>query len=285
MEYLKLFRFKHWIKNILIFMPLFFAGELLNPNILFSTFLGFLSFSIMASSIYIVNDISDIDNDKNNPYKCTRPIAAGKVTILQGSIIALTSIIVSLIIVLAFINNTLNVIIAYAAYLLINIAYSVFKFKNIPIVDVFIIAFGFVLRVYFGAAIANVEISPWFYLVIIFGALYLALSKRRGEFKSLNVKKRKVLTYYSYDYLNNNMYMALTACITFYSLWCYEMINVYHGIMITIPVVLLIIFRYNLLIDKDESTGDPTEEILKDKFLLIMGGALVIYLLSIIYIT
>ena len=218
-DILKLIRVKHWIKNLLIFLPLIFSGNLLNKNYLITTILGFLSFSLAASTIYIINDIKDKDKDKLHEIKKNRPIASGKISISKAIIIAVVLFILSFIFCILATKNIWSLSYLYILiYVLINIGYSL-KLKNIPLVDITIIVIGFLLRVIFGASLLNIAISNWLYLTIISVSFYLALGKRRNEIIKAGSKSRTVLRYYTKEFLDKNMYMFLAISIVFYSLW------------------------------------------------------------------
>jgi 4-hydroxybenzoate polyprenyltransferase len=169
-------------------------------------------------------------------------------------------------------------------YLLSNVAYSR-GLKNIPIVDVTILASGYVIRVIFGAVIAGVEISVWLYLVITVGAYYLGLGKRRNE---LNNEKetRSVMLFYTHNFLDKNMYVCQALCVVFYALWSIDSITVarFHSsaFVFTIPIVLIIFLKYSLNIETD-TDGDPTSVLLKDKTLLLLCTAYIICAFCIIY--
>ena len=285
MALFKLLRIKHWIKNILIFVPCFFGIKLFDPSTIYQTLIGALSFSLMSSVIYIINDLYDYEKDRKHPYKCKRPIASGAISKNKAKVIAAITMLIS--IALLWIANSHNFLknatLVYILYFLLNILYSVFKMKNIPLFDVCILASGFVLRVFFGAFLNNIVISSWLYLVIVFGALYLGLAKRRGELKDpKTTEKRYVLKYYSFDFLNQNMYMALTISIVFYALWCAENPQ-YPGVLWSIPILATIILRYNFLVEQETSSGDPVEVISKDLPILLLGIVFVVYLFGVIY--
>ena len=186
--YLKLMRIKHYIKNLLIFLPLIFSMQFYNIDNVIKTFISFIIFSFECSIVYIINDISDKEKDKKHPTKCNRPIASGKVTIKEAC--GLISLLIILIIVTStLIKADIYIYAILLFYLVLNIFYSEFL-KNIPIVDIICLVIGFVLRIIFGASIINVEVSNWLYLTIISFSFYLALGKRRNELQSgLNARE------------------------------------------------------------------------------------------------
>jgi len=272
--YIKLIRLKHYIKNILLFVPVFFAGAL-NKNSIKETIIGFFAFSFMASTIYIINDIKDVKNDKNHPTKKNRPIASGKVSILKAVLIAILMFILSLV----FNYFTKARYISYSILMLyfsFNLFYS-FGLKHKPIVDIMLLSSFYVLRIYYGAAIVGVKVSDWLLLTVTFAALYLTFGKRRNEFiKSRDT--REVLKYYNQQFLDKFMYLSLTLTLVFYSLWVIEQEIKY--LSISILVLFMIFLKYSLIVE-GESDGDPTEVIFKDKSLIVLG---IIYILIVFFL-
>lgn len=284
-KYIKLIRMKHWLKNGLIFFPLFFGGELLDRKKLLITILGFLAFSFIASVIYIINDINDIENDKSHPRKCKRPLASGEITKNQAITIAIGLGLCAVFLnILACQSNWLGFILL-AIYLATNILYSK-GLKNVPIIDVLILVLGYVIRIYYGAELINVKVSNWLFLTVLFMAFFLGLGKRRNELLRQGTDNRKVLDKYTQDFLNSNMYVSLGLTIVFYSLWCSEMSDLKNNnfVMFTIPLVVSICMKYNLNIEQEDDDGDPMETLLKDKLLSMLIIIYVICMLSIFYI-
>lgn len=262
-NYIKLLRCKHWIKNLLIFVPLFFSRNISVINI-FTLLIGIFLFSLASSCIYIINDIKDIESDKLHPVKKDRPLASGVISKKNAiiTIIFIILLIFASFFFIDFVNK--NSYFCIIGYVLINIFYS-FGFKNVPILDITLLASGFVLRVFYGGMLLGIDISAWLYLTILFMSFYLGLGKRKNEIMLDDNKKiRKVLNYYSKDYLEKNMYVCLGMTLVFYALWCKEYIN--QNMMFTIPLVMIICMRYSLNIEKN-NTGDPVEVLLKDKWL------------------
>lgn len=290
MKYIKnlylLLRVKHYIKNILIFVPLIFSGELFNEKYFYSAIWGFILFSLITSVVYIINDINDYEYDKINEAKKNRPIANGSISKTNALIIAM--ILLSLFFLFAYMLYTwggvfLRAIFIPLLYLLLNIGYS-FGLKNIPIIDVAIIAIGFILRALYGGIIINVEISNWVYLTVITGSLYLGLGKRKKELYNFKgITTRKVLSGYTVNFLDKNMYMCMSLCLMFYSLACIDLktkaAQMGGRLIWTVPLVLLISLKYNLNLESKKE-GDPTNIILDDKgliLLILLYGASIIY--------
>ena len=277
MKYLKLLRVKHYIKNLLVFLPLFFNGSILNIPILLTSILGFFAFSFISSSIYILNDICDIENDKKHPVKKSRPLASGAVSLKTANILfvfcTLSAILISMSI------GKLPATLLLLLYFFLNIAYSK-GLKNQPIIDVVILSSGFVLRVYYGGLISNIEISKWLFLVIVTGSLFMGLGKRRNEIEK-NTDTRDVLKKYNYTFLNNNMYLCVALTDVFYALWTMDMGN--PKMSITIPLFIIILMRYSYNLECN-STGDPVEVILHDFVLIGIVTITILLMFLFIYI-
>ncbi len=285
-NYLKLLRIKHWLKNGLVLLPLFFGKSIFNLNKISSVLIAFIIFSFISSIVYIINDINDIEADRNHPKKKNRPLASGKVSIKNAILVLILLMILSISLIIYLYNKTTNIFIILIPllYLILNILYST-KLKHIPIIDVAILVSGFVLRVYYGGIASNIEISSWLYLMIMFGSFYLGFGKRRNEMKHNNT--RKVLKYYNKEFLDKNMYVSLGLSIISYSLWCVDpltKLNISSNyLVLTIPLVMMIFQKYSLIIEGD-SDGDPIEVILNDNLLILLIITYVIIMLFIIYI-
>ena len=288
-NYLKLIRVKHWMKNGMVFLPLFFSINLLNGNLLINSIIAFFAFSFTASIVYVINDINDIEKDKLHPIKKKRPLASGVIS-KKNAYITIAVLVILTIILMLFLYKITKIIFVFIipiAYILINILYSKWL-KHIPIIDVVVIVCGFVLRVMYGGVSISVEVSKYLYLMIIFGSFYLGFGKRRNEIIKNGDKSRKVLALYNKDFLDKNMYVALALSVVSYTLWCVDPATVQRigndYVFWTIPLLMIILQLYSLNIEGN-SHGDPTEVILADKKLLItaviyalvMGG--ILYLL------
>ena len=284
--FFRLLRVKHYIKNLLVFLPLIFSGRLLQAEPLSHTLGGFAAFCLLSSVIYIINDIQDVERDRRHPTKCRRPIAAGQVaTPLAWGIAA------GLLLAAAGLNllcggSALSWGVL-AAYLLLSLGYS-FGLKHVPVVDIAILAFGFLLRVMYGSAVTGIEISRWLYLTVMAMAFYLGLGKRRNELKQApEGQSRPVLRAYTQDFLDKNMYLCLALGIVFYSLWSVDSVTIArvgsNALVWTVPLVILICMKYNLTIE-GPSDGDPVEVLLGDKMLFCLAALLGLLMLGIIYL-
>lgn len=279
---LKLMRVKHYIKNILVFIPLVFMGGKINLNAVVNSILGFIAFCLICSCIYIVNDARDVKKDRLHPTKCNRPMASGAISVKTGIVFAVLCFIVSasLVFYLCFYHSIRTFAIFWLGlYFFINLAYS-FGLKNIPIVDIIILMSGFLIRILFGAAIANTFVSTWLYLTVMSGAFYFALGKRRNEIKKTNEtgETRKVLSAYSHEFLDKFMYVSLAMAIVFYALWAKEYPKRY--MILTVPLVVIICMQYSLDVEGD-SDGDPVEVLVKDKKLIVFC---LIYMITMAFI-
>lgn len=282
-DYFKLMRIKHYLKNFLIFLPLIFNGNLFNCSYLFKTFIGFIIFSMICSIIYIINDIRDVDNDRKHEKKKYRPIASGRVSIKSGIVLSFILLLISILLLILF-KLPIYSVLLLIIYFVINFAYS-FGIKNVPLLDIVILTSGFVIRVLFGASITNIFVSNWLYLTVMSVSFYLALGKRRGEIKNKK-HARKVLKYYTKEFLDKCMYMCLGIAIVFYSLWTVDdnIINrVGKNLVWTVPVVIIICMRYSMLIENEDNDGDPVEVIFGDRAIIILSLLYVILLLVLIY--
>lgn len=286
-EYMKLMRIKHYLKNVLIFLPLVFSGELLDIHNLTNCIVSFIIFSFTSSIIYIINDIKDIENDKKHPIKKKRPLPLGTVSKEEAIILALVLGVIAITLSIFVIGyERIIAIMLLLLYLVINVAYS-FGLKKKPIVDIVILVAGFLIRVLYGAVITDIELSNWLYLTVISGAFYMGLGKRRNEILKQGDKSREVLKCYTKDFLDKNMYVCVALCIVFYSLWCVDpttLLKTGNNLLIwTVPVIMIILMKYSLDIEGD-SYGDPVDVIVNDKILLLIVLIYALFMFGIIYI-
>lgn len=274
-KYLDLIRIKHWIKNFLIFIPMITA-KMINLSNVKSIILGFLSFSFMTSFVYIINDLRDIEKDKLHPRKKNRPLPSGKIKKSIAIIIAILMIILSIIINIFASNHIFGFSLYFLiSYFVINICYS-FGLKNVAILDIIILSAGFILRVYYGASLLNIEVSNWLFLTILNASLFLGFGKRKKEFKQ-NKESRKVLQEYSEEFLDKFQYLSLALMLVFYSLWVTNQ-NIKY-LFLTIPLIMIIFMKYSLVIEKSNE-GDPTTILYQDKILLFLCGLYGIIMLA-----
>ncbi|MGG1877264.1 decaprenyl-phosphate phosphoribosyltransferase [Paenibacillus cisolokensis] len=258
-------RLKQWTKNLLVFASAIFAGEILNPGILLNAVIAFLSFSFMASTIYIINDIVDVEKDRLHPEKCSRPIAAGTISVPLAVCVGFFIFCIALTCAL-FLNY--YVLIAVLVYFILNLSYSLYL-KHVVIVDVMIIAAGFVLRAVTGALAVGGMLTSWFILCTLGLSLFLALCKRRHELvllKNNSVSQRKVLSFYSIELIDQLMSIITAVLIMFYSMYASSENPM---MMLTIPFVLYGVFRYYYLIHMKDAGGKPEEILINDRHILL----------------
>ena len=238
----------------------------------------------VSYSIYIINDIRDVEKDRKHEVKKKRPIAAGIISIKEALIISLLLTIISVLLNLLFINN-INGLLLIILYYLLNIGYS-FGLKKIPIVDIVILVSGFVIRVLYGASITSIEISNWLYLAVMSGSFFMGFGKRRNEIMKQGNNSRKVLMYYTKEYLDKFMYVCLILSIMFYSLWSVDSLTTQRFgdyMVYTIPMVLVIFMKYCLDIEGD-SYGDPVDVVTSDKVLMVLILIFAIIMFLIMYV-
>lgn len=275
-DYIKLLRVKHYIKNFLIFLPLFFGGQLFDADKIIRSVLGFLAFCLVSSAVYILNDYKDIEKDRNHPTKKNRPLASGRIKPTVALIIMV--VLIALAVIISIYLNSIAADICLLLYLVLNIAYSM-GLKKVPIIDIAILASGFVIRVFYGGFITDIAISHWLYLVITTGSLYMGLGKRKNELIA-QTDTRDVLKHYNKSFLDKNMYVCLALTNVFYALWTIELPN--DKISWTIPLFIIILMRYSLDIEGD-SDGDPVEVILHDKVILALGFGYAVCIFVLLY--
>ena len=258
-----LFRVNHYIKNLLVFTPLLFTSGLSDLSKLVLSFKAFIIFSLIASVIYVINDLFDIKFDKKHPQKRKlKPLASGKISI---SFAYFSIAILSIISIFILLNNK-NLINVFLIYIIMNVFYSFFL-KFIPILDIFILSFNYILRVYAGSVIIDVPLSNWMAITIFAGAIFISALKRRQEIIIHGTSSRPVLKKYSINYLNKIADYSAILSIVFY---CLYVISVNEKLVITIPLVLFGILRYSYLSESKNFSDSPIDEIIKDKQNLIL---------------
>lgn len=284
-DYIKLIRVKHWLKNFLIFIPLMFSTQILVVNKLLLTLIGFISFCFISSTVYIINDLNDVKKDRKHPIKKKRPIASGAVSKKEAIVIAGILFLISVLLNI-FVIKELVCLIFILLYLLLNICYSR-GLKNVAIVDVVILVSGFVIRVVYGAFINGIIISNWLYLTVMAGSFFMGFGKRRNEAIKQGSKSRKVLKYYTKEYLDKFMYICLILAIVFYSLWSIDVETIdrigNNYMIYTIPFLLVIVMRYCLHMEGD-SFGEPIDIITSDKVLISLISVFVFSMFLIVYV-
>ena len=254
---IRLMRPKQWVKNGFVLTPLMFSGAFLNAGAVGHALLAMLLFCAAASATYIINDMHDIEYDRRHPQKSkTRPLAAGVVSIPAALI--LLACLYAVLVWGGFVAP--KVVAVIVAYLVLNLAYT-FVLKYLPVVDIFTIAIGFVLRVYAGAMALDVPLSSWMFITTLCLALYLAAVKRRQEIGQCGTEGRKVLEKYSVALVGRYAEMSATGALLFYSMF---VMSAKPGLVITIPLVLFGLFRYWFLVEAMDGGESPTDALLAD---------------------
>ncbi|MBI6874977.1 decaprenyl-phosphate phosphoribosyltransferase [Clostridium aciditolerans] len=279
----QLMRPKQWIKNFFVFAAIIFSGKFFNENILYLNIITFILFCLTSSSIYVLNDIVDIEKDRCHPDKKRRPLPSGRVSLKTAVILDI--IIVLFVTYFSYKMLSIKILSILAIYMVINVFYS-FKLKNVVIIDVMIITFGFVLRVESGSLATGVQVSPWLFLCTILLALFLALNKRRSEIITLKDRSgshRKILEEYSVEMLDKMLIIVTPSILMAYCLYTFSSVQS-KTMIFTIPFVLYGIFRYEYLVDKKNVGGKPEDVFGKDIPFLINIILWVISVLTIIYL-
>jgi 4-hydroxybenzoate polyprenyltransferase len=264
----RLMRPRQWTKNLLLFAALIFANKFFDANSILLACLGFVAFCLASSSAYIINDLLDADRDRRHPVKRNRPIAAGEVS--TGRAAALACVLTVAALGIAF-RIAPGFGIATAIYLASTHFYSLIG-KNVVILDVLMIAFGFVIRAIAGALAINVPISDWFILCTAFLALFLAVSKRKAELVALKEDAesvRPVLAHYTETSLNTFTAVTMSAAMISYGLYVLDFQRAHAAdsrlLMLTFPVVIFGIFRYHHLTETTDMGDKPEEVLLRDR--------------------
>jgi len=262
---IKLLRPKHWLKNLLIFFPPFLGGVLSQPVLLLQGLAPFVCFCFASSAIYVFNDIQDIEKDKHHPLKKNRPLASGKMSTSAAYFLCFCLLIIA---ILLGYRISLNFFYLLLSYIVLFVIYSL-KLKEIALVDVFIIASGFILRIYAGGIAFQVWISEWLFLCVFLLAIFLSIGKRYSEKKELAAhaaKHRQALLDYPRGFLEGALYMSGSAVLVAYSLYIVGRPNM----IFTVPLCWFGIFRYIFMI-KEGKSGDPIVALLKDRALLTVS--------------
>lgn len=273
-HYIKLVRPKDWAKNAFLFIPLFFAGQLFDFSRIEHLIAGFFAFSFVASTVYIINDYRDMEDDRKHPVKSKRPLAAGLVT--PGAAIAIAVVLFISGFVLAYFTDAhYRFIAVLACYFFINLLYSL-GLKNISVLDILMIAAGFVLRVKGGGYIAQVEVSPWLTLMVLLLSLFMAIGKRRDDIVlklQTGTDMRKSIKGYNLEFLNTMLGLFSAIIIVTYIMYTlsprtFEKLQNYH-LYYTAVFVIAGLMRYLQIILVQNEAGSPTEILYKDRFLQV----------------
>ncbi len=283
---IKTMRPKQWPKNAFLFAALVFDRQLFTLESFLITLLAFILFCLTSSLVYIINDLADIEKDQQHPRKRERPLASGK---LSKKTAITTAVVLSLLVFPAAFILDLGLGLILFGYLILMLAYS-FYLKNLPLIDVMIIAAGFVLRVAAGLVIIETErFSPWLFVTTTFLALFIALGKRRTEIhllESAAESHRRVLSGYSLDLLDQMLTVVLSVTLMTYCLYTFsaEILPGNHSMMLTIPFVIYGLFRYLYLVRVKNIGGAPEEVVLTDHPMQAAVGLWALTVIAILYL-
>jgi decaprenyl-phosphate phosphoribosyltransferase len=282
----KLIRVRQWVKNLFIFVPVFFSGALFNINLLPVIALGAFSFCLVASGIYIINDFQDRHIDKLHPKKKFRPIATGEVNAVTAWILIIlfagSGLFIAAQLPAAFFYLTL-------LYFLINLGYS-YGLKNVPIIDLFIVASGFLIRVYAGGVLAGVEITHWLSLMVLLLSLFLIVAKRRDDLvlqSKTGEVIRKSSQSYNLEFINSCLTLVSAVMVVAYIMYTVspEVTERFNSDYLFITTIFVIagVMRYLQITFVEKRSGSPTTVLFKDKFILFTMISWVISFYIIIY--
>lgn len=286
--WVRLLRVKQWLKNGLVFAPLLFSQKLTDPDSFMLAIAGFVAFCIVASGIYIINDLKDAPSDLKHPVKKYRPIANGDISKTQALLIAISMLVLGAI-VSASINFGFMLVLMF--YAIVTLTYT-FYFKRVVMLDVIMISVGFVLRAIGGAVAIGVVVSNWLLVTTFYLALFMVLGKRRNELLLLGDgagKHRKILGEYSQTLLDQLMMIAVSASLVSYSLYTLSPTTIAHfgseNLIFTLPFVIYGLFRYLYLVYKKDSGGDPGATLYTDLPLIVDIVLWAMSVIAIIYLT
>lgn len=280
-EYFKLIRVQQWYKNLLIFLPIVFVGELTQINLLWLCFLGFISLSLVSSANYIINDIIDLKKDRFHPEKKNRPIASKRVSVAEGVVLAI--ILLCLSILLAY-KLSFYFLLCIIALLVLTFLYTVYL-KNEVFMDILLISINFVIRAVAGTFIINVSISPWLILCTFFLSVFLSVGKRHADVSFLGKegeKYKQVLKFYSKELTNSLLIIATTLLVTSYAF--YSFFSEHRYILFTLPFALYVIFRYLQLIYSNSPIARHPEHVFKDLRMMLGVAGWTILIVIFIYV-
>jgi prenyltransferase, ubiA family len=289
-NYMKILRPKQWMKNFFVMLPLFFGGELFNGKALLAGAITFLAYSFAASSIYCFNDIHDVDDDRRHPVKRLRPIASGAVSISVAYVLMFICFALSMLSMFFLPDYALQTGGILLLYWLLNLAYCA-RLKQYAIIDVCIVAFGFVLRLFAGGFATHIPLSKWIVLMTFLITLFMSFAKRRDDvirMERTGEAPRRNTIRYNLTFINQAI--TITASVT---LVCYIMYTVSPEVIqnfqtdylyLTTIFVLVGLLRYIQLTVVDQKSGDPTKVLLKDRFTQLVVVAWLLTFLLIIYV-
>jgi decaprenyl-phosphate phosphoribosyltransferase len=281
---LKTMRPRQWVKNVLVFAAPFVGGGIFSGNVWLDCVIAFAAFSLAASGVYLVNDALDVEADRAHPTKCRRPIAAGIVPVTLAYVVA--AVLFAGAIALGLLADW-RLLVVLAVYVAVQLAYCLWL-KHQPVIDICIVASGFLLRAIAGGVATGIALSQWFLLVAGFGSLFMVAGKRYAEMmlaERTGAKIRKSLESYSASYLRYIWSLSATVMIMTYSLWAFEIRETHHNSVwsvISIVPFVIAVLRYSVDVDRG-SGGEPEEIALGDRVLQVLALAWVAMLTLAVY--
>lgn len=287
---IRLIRPHQWVKNLVVLLPVFFGGALLHIESVYAGLITALCFSFVASSIYCLNDIVDVDDDRRHPVKCHRPMASGAISIAQGYILMFSMFVLSMLSTFLLRQSQLETASVILFYWLLNIAYCL-KLKQYAIIDVCVVSFGFVLRILAGGYATSIHLSKWIVLMTFLLMLFLSFAKRRDDVVRMNETghaPRQNTIRYNLTFINQAITITSSVTLVCYIMYTVspETIHNFHTdyLYLTSVFVLVGLLRYIQIAVVDKRSGDPTKVMLHDRFMQFVVLAFGLAFLFIIYV-
>ena len=283
---IKTMRLRQWVKNVIVYAALVFDGKLFDPELFLKTTGIFLAFCLLSSSVYILNDLVDMEKDRQHPRKRARPLASGQ---LDPRVATVTAAVLAIVAIAGAFALSFWAGVILLVYLAQNFAYS-FWLKNIVIIDVMVLAFGFLLRVMAGVAVVQVDnFSPWLYVCVTLLALFLGFGKRRQEIVLLEEgagNHRSSLLEYNLPLLDQIIGMVVTATLVAYTFYSFDATTAlaHSRMLLTVPFVFYFLTRYLYLVHVKHLGGAPDELLLEDRPLLINSVLWAVSVVLLIYV-
>lgn len=287
---IRLIRPHQWVKNLVVLLPVFFGGALLHIESVYAGLVTALCFSFAASSIYCLNDIVDVDDDRRHPVKCHRPLASGAISIAQGYILMFSMFVLSMLSTFLLCQSQLETAFVILFYWILNIAYCL-KLKQYAIIDVCVVSFGFVLRILAGGYATSIHLSKWIVLMTFLLMLFLSFAKRRDDVVRMNETghaPRQNTIRYNLTFINQAITITSSVTLVCYIMYTVspETIHNFHTdyLYLTSVFVLVGLLRYIQIAVVDKRSGDPTKVMLHDRFMQFVVLAFGLAFLFIIYV-
>ncbi len=286
---LRIIRIRQWVKNFFVLIPVFFGGAMFDVGQIVAGILTMLAFCFAASAVYCLNDVIDVEADRAHPIKRFRPVASGEVTVLEAFILMGVMVVFSMAMLSLLTEwRTVGGIVVF--YLILNVLYCI-RLKDLAIVDVCVVAFGFVLRILAGGLAADIQLSKWIVLMTFLLTLFLSFAKRRDDvlrMEATGVAPRKNTIRYNLTFINQAITITGTVMLVCYIMYTVspETLANFHNdyLYLTSVFVLLGLLRYIQIAVVDKKSGDPTKVILKDRAIQLIVAAWFLAFLFIIYI-